>query len=155
MEEILEQMEEQESSNQHYIDAINNLKSNSVSKDAYNKLVEENKNLLQSLVNGSQVSADEAPVEEKDLMQLRRELFKPEKELSDIEYVEKALELRARVLEETGEDCFVAKAHGYTPGYDAFQSAEKTAAVFQECLDEANGSNERFISALQTRIKGY
>lgn len=43
--------------NQQYIDAIRDLKANTVSKDRYNKLMEENKNLLNSLVNGESVAA--------------------------------------------------------------------------------------------------
>ena len=43
--------------NQQYIDAIRDLKANTVSKDRYNKLMEENKNLLNSLVNGEQLAA--------------------------------------------------------------------------------------------------
>lgn len=46
--------------NQQYIDAIRDLKANSVSKDRYDKLMEENKNLLNSLVNG-EVVATAAP----------------------------------------------------------------------------------------------
>lgn len=145
--------EEQESTNQVYIDAINNLKSNSVSREQYDKIVEENRNLVNSLVNGNYASTDEVEVEKKDLMTLRKELFTPEHELTDLEYVTKALELRERVLEETGEDCFVAKAHGYQPGADAYASAQRCADVYKECIEAANGSNSRFIAELQERTK--
>ena len=59
-EEILTQQTEettQQNENQQYIDAIRDLKANTVSKDRYNKLMEENKNLLNSLVNGESVAA--------------------------------------------------------------------------------------------------
>ena len=52
--------------NQQYIDAIRDLKANSVSKDRYNKLMEENKNLLNSLVNG-EVVATAAPAQQNDV----------------------------------------------------------------------------------------
>lgn len=143
----------EEGSNQNYIDVINNLKANSVSKDSYNKLLKENKDLLDSLVNGNgEVSTEPAPAEEKPtLSQLREELFTPKKELTDLEYVTKALELRERVLEETGEDCFVGASHSYTPEADDYAKAEKCAKVFKECVDIANGSNAAFIAALQDR----
>lgn len=139
--------------NQNYIDAINQLKSSTVSRDSYNKLVEENKNLLQSLVNGETRSTDQEVVEEKvPLSQLRKELFTPKKELSDLEYVTKALELRQRVLEETGEDCFVGASHSYTPTADDYAKAEKCARVYEECIQEADGNNGKFIAALQSRM---
>lgn len=52
--------------NQQYIDAIRDLKANTVSKDRYNKLMEENKNLLNSLVNGESV-ATAAPSQQNEL----------------------------------------------------------------------------------------
>lgn len=52
-----EQIETQQNENQQYIDAIRDLKANTVSKERYDKLMEENKNLLNSLVNGEPVAA--------------------------------------------------------------------------------------------------
>lgn len=144
----------EQNSNQNYIDAINQLKSTTVSKDSYNKLMEENKNLLSSLVNGNgQVSTETDTAEEKvPLSQLRKELFTPAKELSDLEYVTKALELRERVLEETGEDCFVGASHSYTPTAEDYAKAAHCAEVYKECIEDANGDNGRFIAALQSRM---
>ena len=67
--EILTQQTEettQQNENQQYIDAIRDLKANTVSKDRYNKLMEENKNLLNSLVNG-EVVATAAPAQQNDV----------------------------------------------------------------------------------------
>lgn len=149
-----ETMTEQVNSNQNYIDAINQLKSTTVSRDSYNKLMEENKNLLDSLVNGNgQVSTETDTAEKKvPLSQLRKELFTPDKELSDLEYVTKALELRERVLEETGEDCFVGASHSYTPTAEDYAKAAHCAEVYKECIEDANGDNGRFIAALQSRM---
>ena len=65
---LTNQMEEttQQNENQQYIDAIRDLKANTVSKDRYNKLMEENKNLLNSLVNGESV-ATAAPAQQNDV----------------------------------------------------------------------------------------
>ena len=54
--QTMEQNETNINENQQYIDAIRDLKANTVSKDRYNKLMEENKNLLNSLVNGESVA---------------------------------------------------------------------------------------------------
>lgn len=50
--EILENQETEVNEYQKYLDSINELKSNTVSKDKYDKIMEENKTLLESIVNG-------------------------------------------------------------------------------------------------------
>jgi hypothetical protein len=135
--------------NQHYIDAINDLKANSVSKERYQKLEEENRNLLDTLVNGGQITAV-TPKEQAPLENLVKEMR--EGKLSDIEFVEKALEFRERVLEEQGVDCFVSRGHNITPNEESYKSAQRTADTFKECLEYANGDNEVFINELQRRM---
>lgn len=148
-EEVTEQGQQ---SNQIYLDAIAKLKANTVSLDEYNKLKEDNDNLLKAVVEGNAATADVPERAKRPISDLRKELFTPERELNDIEYVTKALELRQRVLDETGEDCFVPKAHNYVPTNEAYTSAERTADVLQQCLDYANGDNQVFITELQRRL---
>ena len=137
--------------NQQYIDAIRDLKANTVSKDRYDKLMEENKNLLNSLVNGESVAAaTPAQQELRPIQDLVDEMRG--KHLSDIEFVEKALEFRDRVLEETGEDCFVSKGHNITPTQESYIAAQRTADIYRECLDYANGDNKVFINELMRRM---
>ena len=152
--EILTQtMEEtQQIENQQYIDAIRDLKANTVSKDRYNKLMEENKNLLNSLVNGESVAAA-APSQQNELPPIQDLVNEMRgKQLSDIEFVEKALEFRERVLEETGEDCFVSKGHNITPTQESYIAAQRTADIYRECLDYANGDNKVFMNELMRRM---
>lgn len=143
-------VEATETENQHYIDAIRDLKANSVSKDRYNKLMEENKNLLNSLVNGEQIAAA-IPVEEKtpldDLVKDMRS-----KSIPDCSFIEKALEFRERVLEETGEDCFVSVGHNITPSQESYAAAQRVADIYKECLEYANGDNKVFINEVQRRM---
>lgn len=153
--EILTQQTEETtntfSENQQYIDAIRDLKANTVSKDRYNKLMEENKNLLNSLVNGESVAAAAPSQAElppiQDLVDEMRG-----KHLSDIEFVEKALEFRDRVLEETGEDCFVSKGHNIQLTQESYIAAQRTADIYRECLDYANGDNKVFMNELMRRM---
>lgn len=140
--------EEPAQDNQHYIDAIRELKANSVSIDKYEKLETENRNLLNSLINGEQLAAAESSQEKKSLDELRNELFRPKKELSNLEYVEKALELRERVMEETGEDCFVSSGHNITPTAESYANAQKVADIYRECIDYANGDSAVFTNEL-------
>lgn len=141
----------QQIENQQYIDAIRDLKANTVSKERYDKLMEENKNLLNSLVNGESVAtATPAQQELPPIQDLVDEMRG--KHLSDIEFVEKALEFRDRVLEETGEDCFVSKGHNITPTQESYIAAQRTADIYRECLDYANGDNKVFMNELMRRM---
>lgn len=150
--EILENQEQQtEDISAKYIDAINDLKRNSVSKDQYNKVLEENRNLLNSIVNGKEVATAEQPVEKKDINELRKELFYSKKNMSNLEYITKALELRDRVLEETGEDCFVGRGRDLVPTEEDYHTAQRVADIYRECIDYANGDSTVFTNELQRR----
>lgn len=157
--ENLNELEQQEQApqaptNTNYIEAINKLRQNSVSKDSYDKLLEENKNLLDSIVNGTaQASAEAENAEKKPTIEeLRKALYYPEKSLNDLEYVTRSVALRDALLEETGEDCYVATSHLRTPTDEEYVRAQKCADVYKECIEEANGNNSKFIAALQSRI---
>ena len=141
---------EQDNNNQQYIDIIKDLKANTVSKDRYNQLMEENKTLLQSLVNGEVVTPVAPEVEKPPIEDLVNEMRG--RNISDISFVEKALEFRDRVLEETGEDCFVSKGHNITPTQESYIAAQRTADIYKECLEYANGDNQAFINELQRRM---
>ena len=130
--------------NEDYIETIKKLKENTVSKEEYDKLRAQNKQLLDSLVNGEDL---EQPSEEvSSIEDIRKELFNPDKELSNLEYASKALELRDRVLEEKGIDIFVAKNSQYPN-----EAAERVASVLQQCIDRAEGDSSIFTAELQRR----
>lgn len=147
--EILEnQPGEGQNPNQNYIDAINNLRQNSVPRTDYDKLKAENQQLLDALVNGTEI---EVPEEEKrPLADLRKELFAPNADFSNLEYAERVLDLRDRVLEEEGVDVFVAQNTKDPQG--AKESAERVANTLRECIQRANGNSNIFTAELQNRI---
>lgn len=152
MEELINQTTEEtvEESNQMYLDAINDLKSKSVSKDKYDKLVEENRNLLQSIVNGQSAASAEEPTEE---LPSKEELVKAMTSgtLSADDYVKAALTFRDIIFKETGKDVFVASGHYIQPSNDAQASAERTADVFAQCLESSSGNSTEFVQKLQNR----
>lgn len=139
---------------QNYIETITKLKSSTVGRDMYDKVVAENKELLNSLVNGMPGPSGKDTAESKpSAEECRKRLFHPEKELTNVEYIERALDLREAVLEETGEDCFVGYSH-LNPEFnkeDAEQKAQKVADVFEQCLEESNGNPKKFTNILQDR----
>ena len=139
----------------NYIEAIKNLKASTVNKDLYDKVVAENKNLIETLVNGTTVSTETAVAESKpSIDELKKKLFKPEKDLTNLEYIERTLAFRNALLEETGEDCFVAPNH-LDPNYDVdaiHAQANKVADVLQQCVDQSDGDDGMFRARLTARI---
>lgn len=132
------------------VQAINELKQNSVSKEAYNKVVEEKNKYLKALIDGSQV-AEAQPKEPVDLDALRKDLFG--KDLSNLEYAKKALQLRNELIERDGVDIFVGKGSKIAPDESDYLAAQKVADAFQSCIDVAEGDSEIFTRELMRITK--
>ena len=138
--------------NNQYIEALNQLKANSVDKADYEKLKAENKKLLDSIVNGTEVAL---PAGEKESIdELRNKLAgSSENNMSSLEYASTALKLRERLLEEGQEDPFVPHGSQYSPTQIDYDRARRVAAVLQECVEDAEGDDATFLAELKRRIK--
>lgn len=149
--EVLNNESKQENvvSNDNYIEAIKEMKENTVAKEDYLKLKEENKQLLQSLVNGEKREIEEEPVKV-DIDELRNDIF--EKDLNNLEYVSKALQLRKELIERGEKDPFLPYGKNILPTDDDIEKAEKVANVLQECVDIADGNSDIFTNELQRRL---
>ena len=132
-----------------YIAQIKNLKENSVSKEDYNKLKADNKKLIDALANGTQV---EGVVEPKvsaveKIQNLRKELFGSESNsMNDLDMVSKMLELRKEIIDNGGTDPFLPKGHKVRITDNDKECANRVARVLTECVEDAEGSNRRFMS---------
>ena len=134
--------------NNQYIETIKKMKETTVSKEEYDRLKEENKQLLDSVINGTgdvQVQTEE-PV---DLDKLRDSLFNQDN--SNLEYVEKALKLRQAIIDAGGVDPFIPNGSQISPTDDDIRKAEQVAQVLQECVDYADGDSSVFTNELQRR----
>ena len=137
--------------NVDYLEAINTLKETTVPKEQYSKLKEENKRLLEALVNGEQIEVEtETPV---DVAELRKSLFNDDKELSNLEYVTKALELRKALIEKGERDPFLPVGNQITDTADMISKAQNVADVLQECVDFAQDDSGIFTAQLQRILK--
>ena len=139
--------------NQDYISALNEMKKNTVSKEAYDKLRADNKKLLDTIVSGQSLEQTEVK-EEVDVDALRKELFgKSRRDLSNLEYVDKTLQLRKALMERGEQDPFVMKAgRTSSPEAEDFKKAERVASVLQECVDIADGNDSVFDNEFQRRL---
>lgn len=135
------------SDNSNYIEAIKEMKEKSVPKEEYEKLRAENKQLLESLVNGETRPAETK--EEVNIDELRKDIFT--KEMTNMEYIDKALKLRTALMEKEHIDIFVGSGKNFRPTEEDFAAAQRVADVFQECLDIADGNPDVFTRELDRR----
>ena len=131
--------------NVDYIEAIKEMKQNTVDKATYNKLKEENKQLLNSLVNGETI--DVPKKEEVDIDALRKDLFNNDQ--TNLQYIEKALKLREALLEKGEKDPFLPYGKNIIPTDEDIATADRVARVVQECGDYADGDSDIFTNELQ------
>ena len=128
-----------------YIEAIKEIKQNSVDREAYNKLREENKRLLNSLVNGESIDVKkEEPV---NIDELRDKLFN--KESTNLEYISNALKLREELMKQGKPDPFLPAGKNIIPTEEDIKTANRVAKVLQECVDYADGYSNVFTNELQ------
>lgn len=137
-----------EDSTQDYLEAIQSLKQNSVDRSEYEKLKAENKKLINAVVNGQTVDVENQP-KHRDADTIRDELFNNEH--SNLDYIKLALELRSTLISEGKPDPFLPMGSQISPTAEDVQKAEKVAAVYQECIDYADGDSKLFTQELQRR----
>ena len=142
------QQENVEQDTNNYIEALKEMKANSVNKAAYDKLKEENKQLLDALINGGQVT-QELQKEPVDIDSLRKRLFSVETELSNLDYMKTALELREALLDQGSPDPFLPYGQNIAPTDEDIRTADRVAEAIKSCIDYADGDSEIFTNELQ------
>lgn len=147
----IESEQENVDNTNNYIEAIKEMKANSVSKEAFEKLQEENKQLLNSLVNGETIEVEKE--KQVDIEELREKLYGAKKhDMTNLEYVSTVLELREALLKNGEIDPFVPQGKKIHPTDEDFTKANKVANVLQECVDYADGDANVFTDELKRRI---
>ena len=144
-----------EDNTQDYLAAIKELKEKSVDRSEYDKLRAENKKLIDAVVNGQPGQEEQAVVKhsKEQIDELRNDLFNSPKELSNLEYVTKAMELREALMENGEPDPFLPVGKQISPTRDDLEGAEKVAQVYRECIDYAEGDSEVFTNELMRRTR--
>ena len=134
-----------------YIEAIKEMKQNSVDRSVYDKLKSENKQLLDALVNGKEIEiSKEEPV---DIAKLRKDLFNKDGHMSNLEYVSSALKLRDALIERGERDPFLPYGEKVNLTAEHYDKAEQVATVLKECVEFADGDSGIFTAELQRRTK--
>lgn len=144
-----------EDNTQDYLAAIKELKQNSVDRSEYDKLRAENKKLIDAVVNGQPGQEEPTVVKhsKEQIDELRNDLFNSPRELNNLEYVTKAMELREALMENGEPDPFLPVGKQISPTRDDLEGAEKVAQVYRECIDYAEGDSEVFTNELMRRTR--
>jgi len=143
---------EAEDMTQDYLAAIKELKENSVDRQQFEQLKAENKKLLEAVVNGQSVEAPKPEVVE-SIDDLRHDLFNNEQNISNLDFVTKALELRKQLIAKGEPDPFIPYGSQISPTDFDIQKAQSVANVFQECVDYAEGDSGVFTNELLRRTQ--
>ena len=144
-----------EDNTQDYLAAIKELKENSVNRSEYDKLRAENKKLIDAVINGAPGQEEQVAVKhsKEQIDDLRNELFNSPRELNNLEYVTKAMELREALIENGEPDPFLPVGKQISPTRDDLEGAEKVAQVYRECIEYAEGDSEVFTNELMRRTR--
>lgn len=137
--------------NNTYIEAIKEMKKNYVPRGDYEKVKDENKKLLDSLIEGKQI--EQPHIEEKvDIDKLRKELYFSDKSLSNLEYITKTLQLRKATMDLGKQDPFLPTGKSVPLTQEDYIGAEKVATILEECVKIADGDEYVFNNEFQRRI---
>ncbi len=133
----------------NYLEAIEKLKANSVNRDEYEKVLAENKQLLESIVNGTAESEKGSEREEEtiDLDELRNSLFNEEN--TNLEYATKALKLRQELIKRGETDPFLPYGQKILPTDEDIAAADRVAKALEDCVEYAQGDSDIFTTELQ------
>ena len=145
--------------NTDYITAIKKLKENSVSKDKYDALIAERKQLIDSIVNGQdEIDQDEEPELESRLYYYKK--YKENKFPSNLDFWDNMMKLRKATIAEYGADPTVTGNYGLTPdgqkvepAYGEPEAMEHTFEVIENMIKEANGDPKVFDALMQSSVK--
>lgn len=134
-----------------YIQAINELKANTVDKAKYEASEAERKRLIKALVDGQQMTDLQSEAKE---LPSRLECYKKYKEnnfKTDWEFWENFIELRDATIREYGKDPLVTGNYGVSPTgekvqpeYGEVEGMESFVENMRQLLDETKGDPELF-----------
>ena len=123
-----------------------------VSREKYEEAVRRGDEYLNAIMNNREEEIARAASGKDESVnpdEIARKLFCEDNNMSDIEYVQNALDLRDARIKAGERDPFLPD--NYTD--EDVEVAENVADVFRECIKVSDGDNGAFIALLQSRMK--
>ena len=157
---VEEEQQDNDKGAEAYIKEIKNLKDNSVSKEDYEKMVDERNKLIKALVDGDEIDLPDSnkgdnPDLDKEIDSLRKELLTEETGLSNLDYWTKTLSLREKIIERDGEDAdpFLPNSSQVDVTEQDKAAVERVVSCVKDCIDTAEGDDAAFVALMTARIK--
>lgn len=131
------------------IETLKQIQENSVPKEEYERVVAERNKIFAAYAKGERKEEETPKTPPVDIQKLRNELYGGDKDLSNLEYIEKTLQLRQALIDRGEVDPFIPIGHKYNPTAEDIAAAKRVAEGFQHCVDYAEGDSEVFTNELQ------
>ena len=135
-----------------YINQINNLRENTVSREEYERIKNDNRELAKALINGTgaNIPGITKPENKPDLDDLRKKLF-TKKSKNDLEYFTNLLALRDGVMADGQPDPFLPVNREFRATAQDEADAERIATQIKEAIEYADGDPAVFSNDLRRR----
>lgn len=148
------------SDNSAYLDAIKNLKANTVDKASYEALKADNKRLLDAVINGTPTSDEPKQDENVPTRMECYEKYIKNNFSSDLDYWKNIVALRDATIREYGKDPCVTGNFGVTPTgdkvaaeYGEAESVENEFNTIKDIIEESNNDPATFELLMRQAIK--
>ena len=135
-----------------YINQINDLKERTVSREEYERIKNDNRELAKALINGTgaNIPGITKPENKPDLDDLRKKLF-TKKSKNDLEYFTNLLALRDGVMADGQPDPFLPINREFRATAQDEADAERIATQIKEAIEYADGDPAEFSNDLRRR----
>lgn len=143
---------EPEMTAKEYINQINDLKEKTVSREEYERIKNDNRELAKALINGTgaNIPGITKPEEKPDLDDLRKKLF-TKKSKNDLEYFTNLLALRDGIMADGQPDPFLPINREFRATAQDEADAERIATQIKEAIEYADGDPAVFSNDLRRR----
>ena len=123
---------------EEYAEYVKRLKETTVSKEEYDKVVADKKTLAKALAEGADVPEIEKQEAKPDIKELRKKFLKAgDDNLSNVEFVQTALELRKALIESGEQDPFLPRGLKRKPDNTDYQGAQRVADFLEDCVEQS------------------
>lgn len=145
---------------QEYVEAVKKMKETMVPREKYDKVMSENKTLMAAVIDGKDLpegfTQAASQGKGRTASELRKALFSG-KEMTNLEYVSTALELRDKIIEEEGPEAdpfaggkrHIAQSNPRDVQRD-HETADAVAEKLRECVKRAEGDPKAFNAYMST-----
>ena len=144
-----EMINQEQGMEQDYLAQIQEMKKNSVSREAYDKMRDENKRLLDAIVNGTDLKQEQT---EQPKMRTPDEVYidfvVSDKPRSNVERAKLWIEYRESCKAAGEPDPYVSNGTKVKPTAAEIESVDRTQAALEHCIEYSGGNDAIFTNEL-------